>query len=98
MVLTKGIVPGIEKPVALIGVSERICFFATFGGIQRRAFFHAGKRNGDGILSSAIERLQNHPFPARICEPVDLFLHRVGPEMSFVSKMAFANRWLGSDH
>lgn len=95
MVITKNIVPGIEKPVALIGISEK-----GYASFQLKVDFEGGhssmpgKETSIGILSKAIARLQDNPFPARISEPVDLFLGRVGPQMPFFSKMAFANRWL----
>jgi carboxypeptidase PM20D1 len=95
MVITKNIVPGIEKPVALIGVSEKgyvsLQLSVDFAGGHSSM---PGKETSIGILSKAISRLQDHPFPARISEPVNLFLNRVGPQMPFFSKMAFANRWL----
>ncbi|MBI3510200.1 MAG: M20/M25/M40 family metallo-hydrolase [Bacteroidetes bacterium] len=95
MVLTKNIVPNIDKPVALIGVGEKgylsLELSVNFNGGHSSM---PGKETSIGILSSAISKLQDHPFPAHFCEPVNLFLDDVGPEMPFFTKMAFANRWL----
>lgn len=95
MVLTKGVVPGIDKTVALIGIAEK-----GFLSLQLSVDYAGGHSSMPGretaisILARAINKLQEHPFDADFSEPVDLFLDHVGPEMPFMQRMAFANRWL----
>ncbi len=95
MIIADGLVPGIEKPVALIGTSEK--GYATLeltthieGG---HSSMPAGK-NSIATLAEAVEELYENPFPARISEPTRQFIEYLGPEMPFTNKMAFANMWL----
>lgn len=95
MVITQGVVPGIEQDVALVGISEK-----GYLTIQLSVESQGGhssmpaKETPIGILSSAIAKLEQHPMPAHISEPVAHFLDYVGPEMPFATKLAFANQWL----
>jgi carboxypeptidase PM20D1 len=52
------------------------------------------KENAIAVLSEAIVKLKNNPMPSKISEPVQFFINDIGPELSFVNKMAFANQWL----
>ena len=95
MIITKGIVPGISKDVALIGISEKGYLSVelsveTEGGHSSMP----AKETAIGILSAAITKLEQNPMSTTICEPVQHFLNHVGPEMAFFSKLAFANQWL----
>lgn len=95
MVITKGLVPGIQQDVALIGISEKGYLSVelsveTEGGHSSMP----AKETPIGILSAAIAKLEQHPMQATISEPVQHFLDYVGPEMPFLSKLAFANQWL----
>ncbi len=95
MVVTDKIVPGIDKPVALIGIAEKgYVSLSLSANIQGGHSSMPGKETSIGILSDAVSKLQSHPFPAHFCEPVEQFLDHVGPEMPFFTKMAMANRWL----
>lgn len=98
LLITKGIVPGIEQPVALVGIAEKGYLslelsVATEGGHSSMP----PKETAIGIISRAVARLERQPFIARISEPVQQFLDHVGPEMPFLSRMAFANQWLLED-
>ncbi|MFY9310103.1 MAG: M20 family peptidase [Bacteroidia bacterium] len=95
MVITKGIVPGIEPDVALIGISEKGYLTVelsveTEGGHSSMP----AKATPIGILSAAVAKLEQSPMQATISKPVQHFLDYVGPEMPFLSKLAFANQWL----
>ncbi len=95
MMIARGLVPGIAKDVALIGIAEK-----GYLSLELSVDAEAGhsslppKETSIGILSTAVSRLEQHPMPAGFCEPVNEFLDHVGPEMPFFSRMAFANRWL----
>jgi carboxypeptidase PM20D1 len=95
LVITSGIVPGIEKNVALIGTSEK--GYATFELSVAAEGGHSSmpaKETPIGILSAAVSALEKHPMKSKLSVPVQQFLDYVGPEMPFFSKIAFANRWL----
>ncbi len=46
------------------------------------------------VLSSAIEKLQHHPFPAKVNGATKQLFNYIGPEMSPLYKVLFANLWL----
>ena len=90
--ITRGLVPGIKKDVALIGTAEK--GFVTLELTVRINGGHSSipeKETTIDVLSEAILRLREHPFPAEITQPLSDFMEHAGPEMSFVQKMAFAN-------
>ncbi|MFI5149663.1 MAG: M20 family peptidase [Bacteroidia bacterium] len=95
MMIARGLVPGIAKDVALIGIAEK-----GYLSLELDVDAEAGhsslppRETAIGILATAVSKLENNPMPAHFCEPVNEFLEHVGPEMPFLSRMAFANRWL----
>lgn len=90
--ITQGLVPGIERDVALIGTAEK--GFLTLELSVNLEGGHSsmpGKETAIDVLSRAIVKLRDNPFPPYISQPVRDFMAHAGPEMSFVQKMAFAN-------
>lgn len=95
LVVTNGMVPGVEKAVALIGISEKGS--ATVRIKVAIAGGHSSmpeKENSLTVLAKAITAIQSSPFEAQITPPVEYFLSFVGPETNLIQKMAFSNRWL----
>jgi carboxypeptidase PM20D1 len=95
LVITSGIVPGIEKNVALIGIAEK--GYASFELSVSAEGGHSSmpaRETPIGILSAAVSALEKHPMKSKLSLPVQQFLDYVGPEMPFFFKLAFANRWL----
>ena len=95
MVVTEGILPNISSPVALIGVAEK-----GYASVELSVETEGGHssmppdKTAIGLLSAAINKLENHPFSARIKGPIRQMFNYVGPEMSWFNKMVFANLWL----
>ncbi|MGB0176178.1 MAG: M20 family peptidase [Owenweeksia sp.] len=93
--LSRGIVPGIEKEVALIGTAEK-----GYVSLELSVDLPGGhssmpeKKTALGILNEALYELDQNPFPNRLTEPLKGFVKSVGPELPFVQKMAFANTWM----
>jgi len=88
-------IPGVNKPVALIGVAEK--GFSTLTLTATGEGGHSSMpppRTSIGELATAIDRLQKHPFPARLEGAVGYMQDYIGPEMPFSSRMAMANRWI----
>ncbi len=88
--------PGLSKPLALIGIAEK--GYVTLNlNVELDEGGHSsmpGKETAIGIISKAINNLQENPFPARIDgASAELFAH-VGPEMSPLFKTLFSNMWL----
>jgi len=95
--ITKGVVPGISTPVALVGIAEK-------GYISLELTVEAEGGHSSmpppetavGTLAAAIHNLEKNRFPGKLEKIVRQLFEYVGPEMSFAKKMAFANMWLFS--
>lgn len=90
--VTKEKVPGIAKPVALIGTAEKGYMSLEFSVNKKGG--HSSmpeKETAIDILMKAIVKLRAHPFDAKFVESTKNFFEFVGPEMSFPNNMAFAN-------
>ena len=93
--LTKGLVPGLESDVALIGIAEK--GYASFELSTLLAGGHSSKPEKEtaiDVLSTAVSKLKSNPFPRKISPPLESFLDGVGPYMDFKSRLAFSNREL----
>lgn len=93
--IAKGMIPGIEKEVALIGTAEK--GFVTFNlsiDIMGGHSSMPAPESAIDIIARAVVKLKDNPFPVVLSQPVKDFMTYAGPEMPFVQKMAFANPWL----
>lgn len=95
MMIADGLIPGIDKPVALIAVSEK-----GYLSTRLTAYSVGGHsstppaKTAVGSVSRAVVNLEQNQFPTRLTPPVEAMFSYLGPEMSFTMKMLFANRWL----
>jgi carboxypeptidase PM20D1 len=93
--VTKGLVPGMDKPVALIGTAEK-----GFTTVQMHVTMQGGhssmpeKETPISVLARAMVKVTDNPLPTTITPPVQGFINYVGPEMPFLQKLVFANTWL----
>ncbi len=91
-VITQGLVPGIKKDVAIIGVSEK-----GFVTVELSVEIEGGhssmpaKETAIDVISSAVSKLKRNPLKAHISEPLQGFIDFVGPEMTYPNKLVFAN-------
>jgi len=93
--LSRGLVPGVSAPVAMIGTSEKGYLsleltVETSGG-------HSSvppKESSIGILASAIRKIERHPMPGQVHGPVGEFLEYAGGSASFPMRVVFKNMWL----
>lgn len=94
-IITNNQIPGITKPVALIGTSEKgyLSLVLSVEQAGGHSSMPAPETSID-ILTRAIVRLRAKPFEARFSESMNGFIESLGPEMPFVQRMAFANPWL----
>jgi carboxypeptidase PM20D1 len=94
LTITEELVPNISKPVALIGIAEKGSL-----SIELSVDSEGGhsmmppQQTAIGILSSAISRLEQNPFPARMEAPVRKMFESLAPEMPFGMRVVFANLW-----
>jgi carboxypeptidase PM20D1 len=94
-IITKDKVPGMSKPVALLGTSEK--GFLSLQLVVEKNGGHSSMPEPEtaiDILTKAIIKLRANPFEANFSPSTQGFIEQLGPEMSFTNRMAFANIWL----
>lgn len=95
MAITKGMVPMMKKPVALIGTSEKGLLYVRLSAeMPGGSSSTPEKKSAIIALNKAIYNLVSRPTKARISGPVKDFIRYIGPEMPFYAKAIFANKWL----
>jgi len=85
----------VEAPLALIGIAEK--GYLSLALTVNAEGGHSSMPNQEtavGILSTALYRLINDPFPARLEGVTGTLFEYLGPEMSLLYRMLFANKWL----
>ncbi len=93
--LAEGLVPGIDKTVAIVNLAEK--GFASFRLIVETKGGHSSappKENTIGMLAQAIVDLEANQLPYKLVEPINYQLDYMGAELPFMKKVAFANPWL----
>jgi len=91
--ITRGMVPGMTRDVALIGTAEKgsVSLELSVSLMGGHSSMPAPETAID-VMANAVVKLKNNPFPAEFSQPVQDFMSYAGPEMSsFVSRIAFAN-------
>lgn len=88
-------VSGANKPVALIGISEKGYLSLELTAIGKGG--HSSMpppQTSIGMVAEAVSKLEHNPFPARLNGGVDQLLDYLASEVSFGQRVAFANQWL----
>jgi carboxypeptidase PM20D1 len=94
-VIAKGMVPGIEAPIALISTAEK--GFVTVELTARSPGGHSSmppRHTAIGLVAAAVQELETHPMPARIDGAVRESFEFLAPEMPFGKRLPLANLWL----
>jgi carboxypeptidase PM20D1 len=94
-VVGAGLMPGVARPVALVGIAEK--GFASVELTVETAGGHSSMppaRGSIGRLGEAVRRLESSPPPARLEGPTLELFRRIGPELPVVQRAVFANLWL----
>ena len=93
-VIADGLMPGVSRPIALIGVVEKGSIGVSLTVERTGGHSSMPPRNtAVGILSRALTRLEDNPMPARITPVVEEMLVRLAPEMPFSARLPLANLW-----
>lgn len=95
MAITEGIVDGIARPVALVGVAEK--GFADIVVSARVLGGHSSMPPAStavGVLARAIAAIEAAPMPARLDGAARQMLEYLAPEMAFGRRVLMANLWL----
>jgi carboxypeptidase PM20D1 len=93
--ITNGFFPGVSRPIALVGIAEKgfLSLKLSVSGTTGHSSMPP-KHTSIGILSKAIEEIENHPFPSRITGATRSMFEYLGPEMPSTAKIVLANLWL----
>lgn len=93
--IIENIMPGIKRPLALIGTCEK-----GYADVKLSCTSNGGHSSTPpdstalSTLCEGVSRLQKHQFRRRITLPVKWFLNAVGPEMPFIDRIILSNLWL----
>lgn len=94
-IVARGLVPAVDKDVALIGVAEK--GYLTIELLAKASGGHSSTPPSDtsiGRLARALARLEANPLPEAIRGPVAAMFDRVAGEADFWMRLVFRNRWL----
>jgi len=90
-----GIVPGVDRPVAFIGIAEK--GYLSLRLQVEQSGGHSSMppaSTAAGILAAAVARLEADPFPLQITPATAATLDFLAPESKFSTRAALSNRWL----
>ncbi len=93
--ITIDMISGVQGPVALIGIAEK--GYLTLELTVESEGGHSSippPNTAAGILSRAVVKLEENPFPPRLDGAAYEMFMNVAPAMPFVNRMALANLWL----
>jgi carboxypeptidase PM20D1 len=93
--IVEGMLPGLTQPLATVGIAEKgVASVALAVEIKGGHSSMPPRHTAIGILSRALVRLEDNPFPGGIQGPFRDMLETVGREMSFSRRLVLANLWL----
>jgi carboxypeptidase PM20D1 len=95
LLIADGIIPGLDAPVALIGIAEK--GWATVRLTATAVPGHSsmpGRQTAIGSLADALHRLDREPFPAAVRGVSAQMFETLAPDMHGVNKIALTNLWL----
>lgn len=95
LIVTQGVFPRLDAPLALIGVAEKGYVSVTLRteGTPGHASMPPA-RTPIGIMSAALARLEEHPLPASLSGAAREMMEAIGPEMQGIDRVALTNLWL----
>lgn len=95
LIITQGVFPKLDPPLALIGVAEKGYVSVTLrtDGTPGHASMPPAQ-TPIGIMSAALARLEERPLPASLAGTVREMMEVVGPEMHGIDRVALTNLWL----
>lgn len=93
--IVENMVPGVNQPVGVVGVSEKGSATAELSIEGSGGHSSQPKdRTNIGRIASAITKLEETQFPADLKGPGEDLFEFVAPEMSFGMKYVFANKFI----
>lgn len=96
--VTQGVIPGVESPVALIGIAEKGSLSVHVKAEAKPGHSATpGKTTAIGILAKAITRIEANPLPARL-DFIRIVYSALGAAVKPMTQIKFANTWLFGRH
>jgi carboxypeptidase PM20D1 len=95
LAVLEGFIPGIGKPMALIGTAEK--GYATFDLSAEGPGGHSSipsKHNPLSTVAAAVDRIARTPMPLRMTAPVRGLLQGIAPAAQGLLRPVLANLWL----
>ena len=97
LLITEGIMPGLSKPAAIIGVAEKgyLSVQITVDAVPGHSSMPppAGT-SAIAMMATALQQIDREPMPASISGVADEMFATIAPEMSGFSRVALSNLWL----
>lgn len=95
MLIAMGIMPGLARPVATVGLAEKGYLSVELlvdgtGGHSSMPPPHTAV----GVLARAVQRVEDSPLPAELRPPSRQLFEHVAPEVSLPLRLALSNLWL----
>ena len=90
--VVNGVFPGVKRDCGLVGIGEKGMLDVELS--VKNSGGHASAPDPHtpiGILAEAIRKVENHPLPYDISEPVEKMFDTLGRHSSFLYRIIFAN-------
>jgi len=90
--ITEDMMPGVDKPLAMIGLSEK-----GYVSVEMEARGKGGhssvppRETVAGQIAQAVVKLEANPMPARVTEPIRILLDSVSSEMPMFERLLLGN-------
>lgn len=97
LLIVEGVLPGLSKPAALIGVAEKGYLSVTLKANATPGHSSMPPAPGSAAiaqLSHALAKLDARPLPVVVGGVADAMFDSLAPEFDGVSRYALTNRWL----
>ena len=95
LLIIEGIMKGLDKPAALIGVAEK--GYATLVLTAHATPGHSSmppRETAIGMMSAALARLEDHRLPTQVNRTVAEMFDTLAPEMGGFNRVVLSNLWL----
>ena len=97
MIVTSGVIPGVAKPVALIGLAEKgstTVSIAAEGAPGHSSMPPTASRIGE--VAQALAKLEAHQMPSRLEGVARASLEALAPEMGGLNRIVLSNLWIAA--
>ena len=95
MLITEGVMKGLDQPVALVGIAEKGMMTVSLSAHDEPGHSSVPPREtAIGMLSEALSRLERNQMPAAIGGVAEQMFDTLAPEMRGPNRVLLANLWL----